>query len=207
MNRSFHRVALASLAAAAVAAVSLPTSGAVGTRAALASINHAAVRFPLVRSAGAVKVSCLPNARGVVRVIPGSLNDLMEVVVAGLPPQTDFDLFVTQLPSAPFGVAWYQSDLHTDDEGHGYVQVRGIFDVETFSVSPGGSTTFGATHQYHLGLWFNDPRVPFNLGCEPNGPGAKPVVTPFNGEQHAGIQVVNTSNFPDAAGPLSHVTR
>ena len=219
MNRSFHRVALASLAAAAVAAVSLPTSGAVGTRAALASINHAAVRFPLVRSAGAVKASCLPNARGVVRVIPGSLNDLMEVVVAGLPPQTDFDLFVTQLPSAPFGVAWYQSDLHTDDEGHGYVQVRGIFDVETFSVSPGGpaggedptqnltgpavtdtNAVFRPTHQYHLGLWFNSPDDAAKAGC----PAA---VTPFNGEQHAGVQALSTRTFPDNQGPLSLVHR
>jgi hypothetical protein len=32
-------------------------------------------------------------------------------------------------------------------------------------------------------------------------------MTPFNGEQNAGIQVLNTSQFPDAAGPLSHVHR
>ena len=75
-------------------------------------------------------------------------------------------------------------------------------------MSPIGSATpFAPTHQYHLGLWFNDPGVPYHLGCEPNGPGTKPVVTPFNGEQHAGIQVLNTSEFPDGAGPLSHVHR
>ncbi len=61
--------------------------------------------------------------------------------------------------------------------------------------------------QYHLGLWFNDPNVPYNLGCEPNGPGTRPIVTPFNGEQHAGIQALNTAQFPDGAGPLSHVHR
>jgi hypothetical protein len=32
-------------------------------------------------------------------------------------------------------------------------------------------------------------------------------VTPFNGEQHAGIQVLNTAQFPVAAGPLSRVHR
>jgi hypothetical protein len=218
MNRMFHRIALASLAAAAVAAMSLPMSAANGTRAALASSNHA-VRFPLVRSAGAVKANCLPHARGVVRVTPGSLNDLMEVAVAGLPPETDFDLFVTQLPNAPFGVAWYQSDLHTDDEGHGDVQVRGIFDVETFSLSPGGpsggedptqnltgpavtdtNAVFRPTHQYHLGLWFNSPDDAAQAGC----PGT---VTPFNGEQHAGIQALSTRTFPDNQGPLSLVHR
>jgi hypothetical protein len=44
-----------------------------------------------------------------------------------------------------------------------------------------------------------------NLGCEPGV--AKAIVTPSNGEQHAGIQVLNTSEFPVSAGPLSHVHR
>ena len=85
------------------------------------------------------------------------------------------------------------------------MSVRGIFNKETFSVSAGGPTvTFGATHQYHLGLWFNDPHVPFKLGCEPGA--SSPIITPFHGEQHAGIQVLDTANFPDNAGPLSQVS-
>jgi len=72
-------------------------------------------------------------------------------------------------------------------------------------VSPGGTTTFKPTHQFHLGIWFNDPNLPFKLGCEKGK--TAPVVTPFNGEQHAGIQVVNTAQFPVNAGPLSHVHR
>ncbi len=121
------------------------------------------------------------------------------------PHNIGFDLFVIQQPGAPFGVSWYQSDIQTDSTGTGSATVRGIFDKETFSVSPGGTTTFAPTHQFHLGVWFNNPNVPFNRGCEPGAP--SPIVTPFNGEQNAGIQVVNTSNFPDDAGPLSHVTR
>ena len=217
MNRAFHHIALASLAAAAFAAMSLPTFGANGTRAALASSNHTAVQFPLVRSAGAVKANCLPYARGVVRVVPGPDNDLMQVVVAGLPPQTDFALFVTQLPNAPFGVAWYQSDLQTDDHGYGYVKVRGIFDVETFSLSLGGpsdgedptqnltgpavtdtNAVFRPTHQYHLGLWFDSPDDAAKAGCPAT-------VTPFNGTQDAGIQALSTRNYPDNQGPLSQV--
>jgi len=87
--------------------------------------------------------------------------------------------------------------------GVGFASVRGIFDRETVSVSPGGTTTFGPTHQYHIGLWFNDPNVPFQLKCEPGK--TAPVVTVFNGEQHAGSQVLNTGNFPDNAGPLGQV--
>jgi hypothetical protein len=128
----------------------------------------------------------------------------MKVSVSGLAPSTGYDLFIIQTPGAPFGISWYQSDVHTDSTGAGSATVKGIFNVETFSVSPGGTVTFSATHQYHLGLWFNSPKVPFNLGCEPGA--SSPIVTPFNGQQHAGIQVLNTSNFPANAGPLSQIS-
>jgi hypothetical protein len=158
--------------------------------------------FKLVASPGIT--ACLPKAKGTVTITPNSLNDKMKVSVSGLPANTGFDLFVIEIPNKPFGIAWYQSDLQTGATGTGSVTVQGIFNVETFSVSTGGpTTTFAPTHQYHLGLWFNDPTVPFNLGCEPGQ--TSPIVTPFNGEQHAGIQVLNTSTFPDNAGPLSHV--
>jgi hypothetical protein len=46
---------------------------------------------------------------------------------------------------------------------------------------------------YHLGLWFNSPQDAQNNGCPAT-------VTPVNGEHNAGIQVLNTSNFPDDKG-------
>jgi hypothetical protein len=159
--------------------------------------------FRLVPAAGIS--SCLPHARGNVTITPQGENDKMVVHVSGLPRNSEFDLFVIQVPNKPFGVAWYQSDIDTGRGGTGSVTVRGIFDAETFSVSLGGTTTFGPTHQFHLGIWFNNPRQPFRLGCEPGA--TSPIVTPFNGEQHAGIQVLNTGQFPDNAGPLRHVHR
>ena len=161
--------------------------------------------FNMVPSSAAIK-ACLPQASGEVTIETGDLNDKMEVRVRGLAPNTEYDLFVIEVPNSPFGISWYQSDLQTDENGRGHAKVRGVFDVETFSVSLGGPTvSFPPTHQYHLGLWFNDPQVPFDLGCEPGR--IDPAVTPFNGEQHAGIQVLNTGNFPDNAGPLSQIHR
>jgi hypothetical protein len=159
--------------------------------------------FALKASPGIAK--CLPKARGQAWITPGSLNDTMRVQLWGMPANSDFDLFVIQLPNKPFGVAWYQSDIHAGANGSGVATVQGIFDRETFSVSPGGTTKFKPTHQFHLGVWFNNPNLPFKLGCEAGQ--AKAVVTPFNGEQHAGIQVVNTAGFPNNAGPLSKVKR
>jgi hypothetical protein len=158
--------------------------------------------FKLIASPGIT--SCLPKASGDATIKRGHLNDTLTITVHHLAPNTGYDLFVIEEPNKPFGISWYQSDLETDKNGDGTVSVRGIFNKETFSVSTGGPTiTFPPTHQFHLGLWFNDPKVPFNLGCEPGA--TAPIVTPFNGEQHAGIQVLNTANFPVDAGPLSHV--
>jgi hypothetical protein len=195
---------------AAAAALSLTASAGAATSGAATGGAHArtaaasSFSFGLKPSSSAIS-ACLPKAGGHVTITPGALNDTMTVNLRGMPPNTGFDLFVIQQPTAPFGISWYQSDIQANSNGFGSATVRGIFDAETFSVSPGGTTTFAPTHQYHLGVWFNDPNVPFNLGCEPGAP--MKIVTPFNGEQNAGIQVVNTAQFPVDAGPLSHVHR
>jgi hypothetical protein len=210
-SRLFKGLSLLALSMVALSAIVLMGAHAAGASSLSNSIDQANANvqpstpftFSMVPSSTNIS-ACLPHAAGSVTITPGSLNDLMKVSVSGLAPNTGYDLFVIQLPKTPFGVSWYQSDLQTDSSGAGSVSVRGIFNKETFSISPGGTVTFGATHQYHLGLWFNSPKVPFNLGCEPGETSA--VVTPFNGVQHAGIQVLNTSNFPDNAGPLSNVS-
>lgn len=192
---------LAGATAASAITLGLTSAGAATTGAA----QHRPDSFSFALKPSAGITACLKHASGRVTVTPGSLNDTMKVTVRGLPHRSGFDLFVIQLPTKPFGVAWYQTDIQTNRFGTGTATVKGIFDRETFSVSVGGTTTFPPTHQFHLGLWFNNPRTPFRLGCEPGA--TTPIVTPFNGEQHAGIQVLNTAQFPAARGPLSHVHR
>src|ERR1700748_969683 len=67
------------------------------------------LKFNMVVSAGAR--TCLPNASAKVSVIPVGPVELMDVSVEGLPPRTEFDFFVLQVPKAPFGVSWYQGDI------------------------------------------------------------------------------------------------
>lgn len=152
--------------------------------------------------------SCVPYATAKVRIVSSGEVETMTVDVDGLPPNTGFDLFVLQQPNAPFGMAWYQSDLETDQYGHGSVKVLGRFNIETFMVAPGTvaapqtQPTAAASNpatppiqMYHLGIWFNSPSDAVAAGC----PGA---TTPFNGEHNAGVQVLNTSNFDALSGPL-----
>ncbi|ACK52070.1 conserved hypothetical protein [Methylocella silvestris BL2] len=169
------------------------------------------ITFTMEPSPGAA--TCLKNARAT--VIDHSFGDFenLEVLVRGLPPNTDFDLFTIQVPNAPFGLAWYVGDIVTDDKGVGVGNFVGRFNVETFIVSPGAVTpppqvhltppfpdaTVGVKtapiHTYHLGLWFNSPQDAKKANCSD-------AVTPFNGVHKAGIQVLNTDAFPVAKGPL-----
>jgi hypothetical protein len=174
-------------------------------------------RFDMARSAAAVNSGCLPDAQGHVRVEQRAENERLSLSVSGLPANTEFDLFITQLPDAPFGVAWYQSDLETNAHGEGEVSVQGRFNHETFSLSQGGpangsdptqgvtgpavkdtKVVFRPTSQFHIGLWFNSAEDAANAGCPGN-------VTPFNGEQHAGTQILSTRNFPADHGPLEAI--
>jgi hypothetical protein len=171
-------------------------------------------KFPMVVSAGAK--TCLPNAKGTVRITPVGGVDIMDVTVEGLPPKTDFDFFVIQVPKAPFGLSWYQGDIQTDKNGRGHQRFIGIFSVETFTVAPGSAPApvvfngafpdaslnppFNPIQMYHLGLWFDSPQDAQTVGC----PGT---TTPFNGQHNAGIQVLNTSNYRDDHGPLRDVNQ
>ena len=148
------------------------------------------ITFNMVRSAGAA--GCLnANARGRVTVSNLGPVQKMHVEVSSLPANTDFTLFIITTPNAPFVPAWYQGDITTNARGTGVVDVTGILDDETFILNPGPVPV----QMDHLGIWFADPNAAGAAGCPAT-------VTPFDGDHNAGIQVLNTSNFPDTAGPL-----
>jgi len=189
----------------------------VATLVMLAAPAHAAddFRFQMTRSpALSASPLCVPNARAYVRIEPHGGVEEMDVTIMGLPPHTSFDFFVTQQPNRPIGMAWYQGDIETNEYGIGHGRFAGRFNKETFIVAPGAvpapsvfnnafpdatlNPVTGPIHTYHLGLWFDSPQDAAKAGC-PSG------VTPFNGEHNAGIQVLNTSNFPDLQGPLLKV--
>lgn len=158
--------------------------------------------------------ACVPDAAGTVSIAPGGPVEVMNVRVTGLPPNTDFDFFVIQQPNGPFGMSWYQGDIDTNGAGIGRAKFIGRFSIETFVVAPGSvpaPLTFnnafpsaspnpatGPIQMYHLGLWFNSPTDAGNAGCPTT-------VTPFNGEHNAGVQILNTGDFPDLQGPLINV--
>ena len=93
--------------------------------AAQAATRPATFSFDLVPSGTAA--ACLPHARGEVRLTSHGSNQQMDVRVSGLPVNNTFTVFVIQVPHGPFGLAWYQGDIVTDQEGNGHGRFVGIF--------------------------------------------------------------------------------
>jgi len=167
--------------------------------------------FSMVRSSGAVAAGCIPNAVGRVTINHLGPVENMHVEVSGLPANTEFDLFVIQLPNAPFGLSWYQGDIETDSTGRGVGDFVGRFSIETFIVAPGSgpapvvhnvdassNPATAPVHTFHLGLWFGSAAAATAAGC----PGT---VTPFNGNRTSGIQALSTRNFANLSGPLRRI--
>jgi hypothetical protein len=165
------------------------------------------ITFNLKVSAGAA--ACLAtNAGGRVNISDLGPVQNMHVEVFNMPPKTEFALFLLQVPKSPFGLSWYQGDIETNSEGKGVADLTGIFSKETFIqapnvapapvVFPDNAASNPATRPvqiYHLGIWFADPQAAGDVNCPSTS-------TNFDGDHIAGIQVLNTSNFPDNHGPL-----
>jgi hypothetical protein len=190
------------------------TLGTLGCMLALPGTAAAAdsILFGMVRSAAVNNAGCALNATA--RVTVNSLGpvEVMHVEASGLPPNEEFDLFITQQPNAPFGMSWYQGDMESNAKGRAVGDFIGRFSRETFIVAPSPGTAAPVVHHdapfpdaasnpptapihtFHVGLWFGTPEAAVAAGC-PN------TLTPFNGDHTAGIQVLSTRNFT-VNGPL-----
>jgi hypothetical protein len=121
--------------------------------------------------------------------------DTFDVNVTGGPANTAFTVFLLEIPAAPFGAAEYIGDVFTDKYGKGHTQLKLIVE-EAFS-----STLVGKERVRkelgHVGMWFAEPAGDdFCLGA---GQGA---VTPFDGDNEAGVQVFNSApSLPKAPLP------
>jgi hypothetical protein len=210
MRKLSGRISL--LAGAAFLAAAGGVAAGIGGASADAAVNQ--TTFHMVRSAASVKANCLNGADAKVTIESQGPVEVMRISAKHLPPNTDFDLFVIQVPNAPFGLSWYQGDLESDSSGHAHGTFIGRFSVETFIVAPGtapapvvfsgpfpdasSNPPTNPVQLYHLGLWFNSPKDAAAAGC-------LGTVTPFNGEHDAGVQALSTQNFPIQAGPLRKI--
>ena len=133
--------------------------------------------------------ACMPNARVnvTVRLTTDRRGfDVFHVHAVGLPPNTTFTTFLLEQAGPPFGAAEYIGDFTSNNEGVADNTFRLIVAEAFSSTLVNGQRVRVDLNQ--VGAWFADPTGDdFCLG--PNSP-----VTPFDGDNEAGVQAFNSAN-------------
>jgi hypothetical protein len=180
--------AAAGTAGTAVAAAPAADTTATPVLAAASSGNPNSVRLDLTPSSDQL-AKCMPRAKFTVNVAlrtDKTGRDVFRIEGENLPPDRDYTVFLLEQAGAPFGAAEYIGDLHTNGRGKG----RNEFDL---IVQEGFASTLvdGKRVRVDLnqvGVWFADPKDDdFCLG-------AGSPVTPFDGDNEAGVQAFNSAN-------------
>ncbi len=197
-----HRKTLTLLTAAAIAATSGATAVASSddggglSRAQRAQIAGAPVtRLDLTPSSPDL-ARCMPNAR--VKITVRSTTDaigfdILRVKARHLAPNRDFTVFLLETAGSPFGAAEYIGDISTDARGNADNELHLIVDEAFSSTLVNGQRVRVDLNQ--VGMWFADPADDdFCLGA--NSP-----VTPFDGDNEAGVQAFNSANTQPLPAP------
>ena len=133
--------------------------------------------------------ACMPRADVDVKVkltTDTTGFDSFLVDAEGLPASTAFTVFLLEDAASPFGAAEYIGDVTSNARGKAHNEFRLIVQ-EAFSSTLVGGTRVRVDLN-RIGMWFADPAADdFCLG-------AGSPVTPFDGDNAAGVQAFNSLN-------------
>jgi hypothetical protein len=159
----------------------------------LLSMAHAATISFSLEPASAAIATCVPQATADVTVFPkrGSQGvDSLHLDASGLPPDTDFAVFLTQnsaFDTPPFGAVEYIGDFTTSGSGNGSLKVDAII-VEAFSSTLVDGTRVRADLN-NVVFWFAEP-AQAQAAC------GLTAVTPFDGDGEAGPAAMSSRGAP-----------
>ena len=193
--KSAIAVALVALAVAAVSALGTSSSYGSGTPEARAAASADEVRARLDPSSDKL-AQCLPDARVKIAVdlTTDQLGfDIFNVSARHLAPNRDYTVFLLEQAASPFGAAEYIGDITTDENGDADNRFKLIVEEAFSSQVVNGQRV--RVDLNRVGMWFADPKDDdFCLGK--NSP-----VTPFDGDNEAGVQVFNSRNADPLPAP------
>ena len=156
------------------------------------------LNFKLAPS-NATLAKCMPKVKVNISVqlrTDATGRDIFKADISGAPKNVSFTIFLLERPDKGFGSAEYIGDLNTDKYGRGHVELRLIVE-EAFSSTLINDDPKQRVRKElnHVGMWFADPKDDdFCLGA--NSP-----ITPFDGDNEAGVQVFNSAKLKDAPLP------
>jgi hypothetical protein len=142
--------------------------------------------------------ACMPHAR--VRVTDYSTTerlgfDRLKVRARGLAPNRDYTVFLLEQARAPFGAAQYLGDITADKHGRASNEFHAIIDEAFSSTIVNGQRVRVDLNQ--VGMWFADPADDDFCSATPGTTG----VTPFDGDNEAGVQAFNSANTRPLPAP------
>src|SRR5438034_8606763 len=116
------------------------------------------LKFHLVPASDTIQ-TCLPDAQATVIVHLTEAKkgvDSLVLHARGLPPNTTFAVFLTELPVPPFGAVQYIADFTTNKYGKGSAQVKAIIE-EAFSSAVDATVGRVRKELKQVVFWFADP--------------------------------------------------
>jgi hypothetical protein len=102
------------------------------------------------------------NPTGKVTVIPQEDEvgtDKMTIAVKGLPPRTDFTVFLHELSAISFGSSQYLAEMHSNKKGKASVEINTVI-MEAFALKTAGNpptTKLIDVDLKFVPIWFADP--------------------------------------------------
>jgi hypothetical protein len=185
LNARVNRFGIAALAIVLVGLAVVFTVHAQGTQ---------PFRFALGPASDTI-AGCLNNASAVVTVLPKEETrgvDTLDMKAEGLPANTEFAVFLTELAESPFGAAQYIGDFTTNAAGRGSLRVDTIVNDAFSSTVVNGARVRKELN--HIVMWFADPDADNFCFTPGTGP-----VTPFDGDGVAGSAALSSRNFSPGA--------
>jgi hypothetical protein len=164
------------------------------------------VRAHHVRNTDELKLGLTPSSAQLAACMPGAqLNaevalttdergfDRFEITAHHLPPNRDFTIFLLEQAGAPFGAAQYIGDFSTNAYGNAHNSLKLIVQEAFASTLVNGGRV--RVDLNRVGVWFADPADDdFCLGADSP-------VTPFDGDNAAGVQAFNSANAEPLPAP------
>jgi hypothetical protein len=191
--RRNKRLRIGAATAVGVVAISVPAFGSTGSN---STAKDDAVTLQLTPSNSQL-AGCMPDAQLDVTVKLTTDRhgfDSFKIRARHLPPNREYTVFLLELAGSPFGAAEYIGDLGTKKDGNGENTFKLIVQEAFSSTIVGGART--RVDLNRVGVWFADPADDdFCLGA-----GAGPV-TPFDGDNAAGVQAFNSANADPLPAP------
>jgi hypothetical protein len=146
------------------------------------------VRLALTPSSAQL-AQCMPEAQldVTVRLTTETRGfDRFDIRARNLPPDRSFTVFLLETAESPFGAAEYIGDFTTNASGNAHNTFHLIVQEAFSSTLVDGNRV--RVDLNRVGVWFADPADDdFCLG--PGSP-----ITPFDGDNEAGVQAFNSRN-------------